>query len=176
MNANYHEYTAQEALCCVMSTPGVAAICLQFHIHSEAKLAHCSCLSQHALHAISLLLFSKVEWKQWATVSLYCNALYCILFPSVKVKLIFRTADMTLAVSVAVSPHNFLKANSKNQLHNANISLLITILTIKLSHYQMNVYCPVGSGRSSAAFPLEAKTTLYSDLNITLKEAGKRCF
>lgn len=83
---------------------------------------------------------------------------------------------MTLAVSVAVSPHNFLKANSKNQLHDANISLLITILTIKLSHYQMNVYCPVGSGKSSAAFPLEAKTTLYSDLNITLKEAGKRCF
>lgn len=83
---------------------------------------------------------------------------------------------MTLPVSVAVSPHNFPKVNSKSQLHDANISLLITILTIKLCHDQMNIYCPVGSGRSSAAFPLEAKNTLYSDLDITLKEAGKGCF
>lgn len=107
MNANYHEYTAQKALCCVMTTPGVAAICLPIlsYIHSEAKLAHCSCLSQHAQFAISILLFSKVQWKQQATVPLYCNALYCILFPSVKDKLIFRTADMTQAVSAAVSPH-----------------------------------------------------------------------
>lgn len=157
MNANCHEYTAQKALCCVMSTPGVAAICLQFYIHSEAKLAYCSCLSQHAQHAISLLLFSKVQWKQPVTLLLYCNALYCIIFPSVKVKLISRTADMTLAVSVAVSPHDFPKVNSNNLLHDAHISLLITILTIKLSHFLMNFYCPVGSWRNSATFPLQAK-------------------
>lgn len=100
MNANYHEYTAQKALCCVMSTPGVAAICLPilFFIHSEAKLAHCSFLSQHAQHAISILLFSKVQWKQQATVLLYCNVLYCILFPSVRDKFMFRIAVMTLSV------------------------------------------------------------------------------
>lgn len=159
-----------------MSTPGVAAICLPllFFIYSEAKLAHCSCLSQHAQRAIPILLFSKVQWKQQATALLCCNALYRILFPSVKDKLIFKTADMTLVVLVAVSPHNFPQVNSENQLKDADISLLITILTIKLSHYLMKVYCPVGS--SSLTFPLEIKNTLYPDLNTTLKEARKGCF
>lgn len=156
-----------------MGTTAVAAICLPilFFIYSEAKLAHCSCLSQHGQHAISILVLSKVHWKQPATALLYCNALYCNLFPSVKDKLIFKTAVMTLSVSVAVSPHNFPQVNPKNQLQDADISLFITTLTIKLSHYLMNVYCPVGS--SSATFPLEVKNTLYPDLNTTLKEAGK---
>lgn len=113
-------------------------------------------IAQHAQDAISLLLLSKVQWKQQVTVLLYCNALYCILFPYGKEKLIFITADLTLAVSAAVSPHNFPQVNSNNQLHDADISLLINILTIKPSHYLMNIYCPVGSRRSSASFLLEA--------------------
>lgn len=116
--------------------------------------------AQHAQLAISVLLFSKVQWKQQTTVLLYCNALFCIPFPSAEDKWIVRTADMTLAVSVALSPHNFPQVNSKNQLHDADISLLINVLTIKISHYLMKIYCPVGSRRSSAIFPSEAKNTL----------------
>lgn len=52
--------------------------------------------AQYAQLAISVLLFSKVQWKQQTTVLLYCNALYCIPFPSAEGKLILRTADMTL--------------------------------------------------------------------------------
>lgn len=167
MNANYHEYTAQKALCCVMSTPGVVAICLLLYIHWEAKPAHCSRLSQHAQHAISLLWFSFPRCNGNNRQLYYCIVMHSIAFCSLLLKRNWYLEQLTWRWLSQV--------NSKNQLHDADISVLITMLTIKLSHHLMNLYCPVGSRRGSAIFPLEAKNILYSDLNTNLKEAGKVC-